>query len=145
MNNLWNKFCCCSLQTGAKLVGTFSLFSGIAGFIKAVMTLSSGKSNDDNMDDSSTEDTTDTGTPLYSILLIISSLITIFVSILVVIAAWKNRKHRFLLPWLILNPLSALTGIGFTFYSAILHWIEQEIAMGIGYAAASVIIAGSLL
>ncbi|EFX63011.1 hypothetical protein DAPPUDRAFT_267644 [Daphnia pulex] len=32
--------------------------------------------------------------------------------------------------------MSALTGIGFTFYFAILHWIEQEMAMGIGYAAA---------
>lgn len=48
-----------------------------------------------------------------------------------------------LLPWLILHALSALTGIGFSLYSAILHAFEQEMSMGIGYAAVTVGIAGS--
>lgn len=48
-------------KTKAKLMNSSFRFmlcpfqlSGIAGFVKAAMTLSSGKSNDDNMDDSST-------------------------------------------------------------------------------------------
>lgn len=78
-------------------------------------------------------------------LIITSSVITIFVAILVVIVAWKNRRHKFLLPWLIWNPFWGLTGIGFTFYSSILYWIEQEMATGIGYVAASVSIAGTIV
>jgi hypothetical protein len=56
---------------------------------------------------------------------------------LVLVASWKNRMPGLLLPWLILHALSALTGIGFSLYSAILHAFEQEMSMGIGYAAAS--------
>ncbi|XP_046634234.1 uncharacterized protein LOC124313373 isoform X2 [Daphnia pulicaria] len=136
-------FYCFSLQTSVKVVGIFYLLTAIGGLVLAIQTktFSSEKPLDDVAESPLLDNITiseKVSELVNSTLLITSSVITISLAIFVLIAAWKNRKHRFLLPWLIWNPLPMIFGIAFTIYYAVNCWTEKEFAT-LGFLSASAI------
>lgn len=75
---------------------------------------------------------------------LIFSILTILCAICVLIAIWMKSKSGLLLPWLINHAVLAVIGSVYKFYNAVLHYKEQDTAMGIRYSVACVGIAGTI-
>nr|CAH0109360.1 unnamed protein product [Daphnia galeata] len=119
MGVIVNKCCCgCSLQTGTKIIGSFHLVVGLISLITVVVITIIYR-----------------GIPVIVLIFtpvgIASFVIWIAVTIPVLIAASKNRRPGLLLPWLILNFLAILFGLGYGLYNSIATVLPFYVGSGI--------------
>ncbi|EFX85201.1 hypothetical protein DAPPUDRAFT_313851 [Daphnia pulex] len=104
-----NQFCCgCSLQTGTKVVGALSLIFQIIGLVIFLLSTSSDASDVEG------------GIVSFKFIgRIISTIFLVTAIILVLVSARRNNRPMLLLPWLILQVLSIITGIVYSLYIGI--------------------------
>ncbi|XP_046634281.1 uncharacterized protein LOC124313405 [Daphnia pulicaria] len=104
-----NQFCCnCSLQTGSKVVGALSLILQIIGLVVFLISASSDASDVEG------------GIVSFKFIgRIISTIFMVTAIIFVLVSATKNNRPMLLLPWLVLQVLSVITGIVSSLYIGI--------------------------
>ncbi|XP_046634305.1 uncharacterized protein LOC124313426 isoform X2 [Daphnia pulicaria] len=126
-----NQCCCscCTLQTGAKLIGCLQLVCGIAQIIFDVVMI---------LSDSTLVTYCLTGG-------IIGLVFMISVTIPILIAASKNSRPGLLLPWLIFNFVTIVLGIGLGLFASIFLMQKQIIQVEGGSVSIAVTLLGSAL
>ncbi|XP_046634307.1 uncharacterized protein LOC124313429 [Daphnia pulicaria] len=116
--------CCCgfSLRAGTIIIGIVVMFAAITGFIEAAISIS-GLSIDDG----------DHMRFYFYMGQMIGSGFTIFATVPVLIAAWKNRKPNLLSPWLVIKFLSLVTAVIYWFYLGILAILANAVYYGTSF------------
>ena len=75
----------------------------------------------------------------------IGSGFTIFATVPVLIAAWKNRKPNLLSPWLVIKLLSLVTAVIYWFYLGILAILANAVYYGTSFILGACIGGGKIL
>jgi NhaP-type Na+/H+ or K+/H+ antiporter len=75
----------------------------------------------------------------------IGSGFTIFATVPVLIAAWKNRKPNLLSPWLVIKFLSLVTAVIYWFYLGILAILANAVYYGTSFILGACIGGGKIL
>jgi NhaP-type Na+/H+ or K+/H+ antiporter len=82
---------------------------------------------------------------LFYMVRMIGSGFTIFATVPVLIAAWKNRKPNLLSPWLVIKFLSLVTAVIYWFYLGILAILANAVYYGTSFILGACIGGGKIL